>query len=512
MSSRAFKKEQSAEDQRLARHRNTIELRKNKTNEKLKKLRNIEETSSHPAATLQDVSRIPHLLQQMMSPDENVQEETTRDFRRLLSIEKNPPIKEVIDSGATRIFVTFLQKWHRPVLQFEALWALTNIASGTSEHTQHVVDCGATPIFVQLMQSPNDDVREQAVWALGNIAGDSPKLRDYVISLDGLNPLLQLLSNSGSRISMLRNGTWTLSNFCRGKPQPDMACVSLALPVLSHLMFCNDEEVLTDACWALSYLSDGTNERIQAVLDSGVIVRLVDLLSHQAPQVKTPALRTIGNIVTGDDHQTQAVVNSNALPSLLAILQDVRKTLRKEAAWTLSNITAGSRNQIQSVFDAQIIPVLIQMLATDDFDVKKECAWAISNATSGGDPAQIMYLVQFGCIPPLVALLDKHEVRIVVIALEGLENILKAGAKMPDAEGNNPYVQLIELAGGLEKIEELQKHENVKIFNMSGRILENYFGAVEEDDEDVTAGPVQTESGGFAFAPPSAGTGFMFQR
>ncbi len=28
--------------------------------------------------------------------------------------------------------------------------------------------------------SPNDDVREQAVWALGNIAGDSPDCRDMV--------------------------------------------------------------------------------------------------------------------------------------------------------------------------------------------------------------------------------------------------------------------------------------------------------------------------------------------
>jgi hypothetical protein len=86
MSSRAFKKEQSAEDQRQARHRNTIELRKNKTTEKLKKLRNIEDSPSHPAASLQDVSRIPVLMQQILSPDENVQEEATRDFRRILSI------------------------------------------------------------------------------------------------------------------------------------------------------------------------------------------------------------------------------------------------------------------------------------------------------------------------------------------------------------------------------------------------------------------------------------------
>ena len=35
-------------------------------------------------------------------------------------------------------------------------------------------------MFVELMRSPNEDVREQAVWALGNMAGDSAAFRDQV--------------------------------------------------------------------------------------------------------------------------------------------------------------------------------------------------------------------------------------------------------------------------------------------------------------------------------------------
>ena len=115
---------------------------------------------------------------------------------------------------------------------------------------------------------------------------------------------------------------------------------------------------------------------------------------------------------------------------------------------------------------------LWHMLDTEDFDIRKECAWTISNATSGGDDVQIKLLVDAGCVPPLVGLLDKPDVRIVSVALEGIENILKSGQRNLDADGTNPFVQVVEMAGGVDRIEDLQRHENHKIYDMAVKIQE----------------------------------------
>lgn len=309
----------------------------------------------------------------------------------------------------------------------------------------------------------------------------------------------------------MRNATWTLSNLCRGKPPPPLEWVTPALPTFTNLISSIDVEVLTDACWALSYLSDGSNDRISAVINSGVCGRLVELLGHPSPLVQTPALRTVGNIVTGDDQQTQAMLQCGVLGPLMHLLSHSKKSIRKESCWTISNITAGNKTQIQEVVNAGLMPPIVHLLATADFEIKKEAAWAISNATAGGSPAQIEHLIQSGCIKPMCDLLVTSEQRMIGVALDALENILKVGQQKQQENGlpENPVVALVEQAEGLARLEALQEDPNEDVYHKAVRLLEAYFPLEDDGDgADIDQSGAAQQQGFFGAQVPQGGFNF----
>lgn len=478
------------------REETTIRIRKNKRTEQLLKRRNIKKPITDSAASAQAASAsgleatldgLPALANAIKSGPPELQFQAVRMVRKLLSKEHDPPVRAVLDQEILPHLVQFLT---REDTMFEAAWALTNIAS--TDHTNVVVEAGACPHLVNLLRAANPEVREQAAWCLGNIAGDDTKYRDMLLSqTQCLNNVLMNIKQPANE-SLLRNVTWSLSNLCRGKPKPKLEHIKIAFPALRHLLSIADEEVVTDACWALSYVSDGEDERIEEVVKSGAVPLLINMMgSTQKVSIMTPALRTIGNIVSGNDKATQHCLDNNLLNVLSKLINHQKKAVRKETCWALSNITAGTQHQIGIVANFPgILTDLISHVRDSEWEVKKEAAWAVANMTTTATPEVVCKVVDAGAIEPLVNLLDVKDAKIITVALEAVESILKTGRKC-----GRDFALVLEECGGIDMLENLQQHESVKIYEKTLKILETFFSD-DDDAEEENSVPTSFKQNG----------------
>jgi hypothetical protein len=404
--------------------------------------------------------------------------EHVKTVRRMLSLADNPPVLQVIEAGFVDLLVGLLQDdGVDSNVQFEACWALTNIAS--TDETRRVVEAeGALEVLIHHLMSENADLREQCAWCLGNIAGDRTSFRDTILEKGALAPLLQNISFP-ENTALLRNVTWTLSNLCRGKPEPDFELLKDAVDVLGQLIKdCEDEETVIDALWALSYISDGEEDRIEAVMNANVVPQLINNLEHPKLQILTPSLRILGNMVSGSDEQTNIVLESGVMGKMASLLCHSRKNIRKEACWLISNVTAGSEEQSNYLmqFDDVLGNIIVQ-LREGEWEVQKEAMWTLYNLLTSSDHSYIQPLVELGTIEPICNILSVDDPKIITIALESLWSSLQ--------HGDTQLVRdVIEECDGQDKIYDLQQHTVNRIYKKASNIIQTYFGGEEVEQSE----------------------------
>nr|ACJ85760.1 unknown [Medicago truncatula]AFK44238.1 unknown [Medicago truncatula] len=108
-----------AEEGRRRREDTMVEIRKNRREEcLLKKRREGLQPQQIPPALHSNVvekklEHLPTMVAGVWSDDNNLQLESTTQFRKLLSIERTPPIEEVIQTGVVSRFVEFLMRGWR---------------------------------------------------------------------------------------------------------------------------------------------------------------------------------------------------------------------------------------------------------------------------------------------------------------------------------------------------------------------------------------------------------------
>lgn len=339
----------------------------------------------------------------------------------------------------------------------------------------------------------------KSILLLGNIIGDGAGLRDMVLKMGLMDPLVRLLEKMCT-LSFLRNLSWVFVNICRNKnPPPPIEVSRQLVPVLAYMLdHYEDDNIMIDVVWTTSYITDHGNASIQLVIESGIVAKIIPILNNEETKLLTPALRVVGNIATGTDDQTQAILDMGVLAYLPKLLQHKKERVKREALWLLSNITAGRENQIQELVEFDIIPMVISNFSRGAYILQKEAAWVISNMCFNGTPDQIRYLVSKNVIESICKLLAIKDVQIIRILLEALIKIFKC------FEPNHQAIAYeVEKHNGLDLIEELQQHENEDIYKFTYEIIDKYFESSADEVPDLVP---QGGGGEFQFGGPADST------
>jgi len=383
----------------------------------------------------------------------------SQTLRKMLSIEKDPPIQQVINAGAIPGLVKCLKMSTHTPIQFEACWAITNIASGTLEQTAYIVHTGVLKDLSFLVNSENQALKEQALWALGNIAGDV-QFRDAVLRLPVIEPTI-LACMPTAQISLQRTASWVLSNFVRVHNQAGheekhtVPKAELVRPIWRHAMraiatngWLTDEMVVSDLMFTLYYCATNYSEARGAILSSKPLVdKILDpnvlnpsdgVSRHGASNASSAK---IVSALTVDPVAASRLVEMSLVPKLGSVLGNNMVPVKKESKLfllkTTRNISAlkdphGTLNA--SVISAGLHPFLLtefrMALATKNQKNLTCTLEAVSNFIGNADlKTGVSQWVENGAIVVLVDGLDWKSCGIELCAkvAKTAIRILKAG-------------------------------------------------------------------------------------
>ncbi|KAG5338964.1 IMA5 protein, partial [Acromyrmex heyeri] len=421
-----------------------------------------------------DLSVLNEIANNINSSDETLQLTAFQMYTKL-GRERNT-VNDMIKGGILSRCIELLDS-DNICLQSEVISLLAVITSRGFEESQNYIKYEAIPKLMKLLKSTSSIIVGQTLYMLGNII-DIPYARDLALEHDAISVLVDLIKPDTSVIFMDRI-SWLLSNLCLRNPPLSLELIKPLLPVFDRLLNSENNSIISDTCRILYYLTDGVNDNIQAIMETGILPKILDCLISKMKSIFIPAWFTVRNIVVmGDNTQRDAVISGGGLSRLRSLYwyyanwQDI---IAKEILWLICKM-ASNTDQIQSVIDAGLLVVLVNEILFGN--AKVIAIWAITTMITKATIQQFNQFVNAGILAALCNLLSSNDTNIIN-ALTGLTKILHAAEKIGLVE---KLTIMIKKIGGLDKIEDLQQHKNEKVYKKSLAIINVFFSKKTEPE------------------------------
>ncbi|KYQ88268.1 putative importin subunit alpha B [Tieghemostelium lacteum] len=433
-----------------------------------------------------DISQFPKILANMGSTNEEVLTDAVTSIRKILSpAPQNDRIDLVIRSGLIPR-LHYLLQFGTPKQALESSWALTN-ALGTTEHTNFIVENGILHTFIVLLNSPDLELAEKCLWGIGNISGDSEQMRDFALSLNVTDAIVQL-SQKSCPDNLIRIIAWNIGNLLRDK-SPDIKYGKRFLPVLLRLIKVDhlptSDELFIDTLYSFTYVSKHS-ECVEEICfefqNIGTLRKLISFLDYRPTQL--PTLRVLGNLLAESNSFVAAILDFGLdflLHFLVVFLGYKKQIYILDSLWILSNITAKYEKIVQRVIDFMVFQKVFDFCVLGSHKVRKEALYVVTNTLITATPQQVEYLVSIDLAKLLGVSLD------YVIQNEDIHNnffrSLKAVFTKPEGD------QLVQICDNFHTHgwnDHFEKLLNAKVDDFSSKIIKETFYIYTEGHKQPT--------------------------
>jgi hypothetical protein len=394
-------------------------------------------------------------------------------IRKLLSIESHPPIQEIIDLKIVPELINLLENTPNE-FKYEAVWSLTNIATGEEEQANTILIYNGIPKILDLLDSNIEEIKSQTVWLIANLIGESTKIRDTLINQKVYDKLLTILASTNHQ-NYIDLCTWAINNFFKVKPIPNYDIAFKAFKIIARVVMIYDTtntEFIADACQIFSIITKKYKAFIKEIVDINLLPYIIKFLDIDNKKVKMACLKIVGNIACEDNaNQVQKLIDLNVLEKLKYALFHENIGIRRESAFILSNIAAGTQKQIEILIEQNFLQILFKVFKNDSVKVQKEAIYAIGNLTSVENEKYMKKLIDDGILIFIYDSLKSDDCTFISISLEILGNVLAFGKKKGQIKN---FMSEIEKLGIIDILEKLQVHEDQVIYEKTMQIVDNY--------------------------------------
>uniref|UniRef100_A0A915HRL8 Uncharacterized protein n=1 Tax=Romanomermis culicivorax TaxID=13658 RepID=A0A915HRL8_ROMCU len=217
-------------------------------------------------------------------------------------------ISLVIEHGFIKLFMQILTEYSNPNYLHAAVRAAGNIATGTDEQTQSLIDHGILPVLEGLLDQSKEAVVREVCWLISNITAGNQSQLEIVVkqNLEIFAKLNRsIIGNTSQKVR--KEATWSVCNALTGSSNEQLKKIveTGCIPAICYMLYVQqDEKLLMTVLSALRRVLDVGAEEYRSVTGRNVYEILIEecgglekffcLKNHQSSNIRFECYEILG--------------------------------------------------------------------------------------------------------------------------------------------------------------------------------------------------------------------------